>query len=366
LAVDKKEFDLIKEGIYHHKTNKKRFLFRVYLPDSKLEKKKVFTVQGSKTPKQILDDADIAFYAFKNEVLNTVATTKPNDGITLDELYKRYRETVDCSKAWQQKKLRDYDLYIKITLGHKKLKDISNEAIERIKAQMSERGLAPRTRKTINEILSPLFVFAEKNKYIARGQSPEIDPVKIPSQKKTVTAAGDKMRTLYDAINTVYADNSMYRAMFLIWLLLAKRKTETLYLKWEYIDFENDYIWLTSDTTKTDENQRFYLPPEIKQALLEFREPTGYVFKNYETGLPLENVYRQVKKIKEASAIQEFTPHYCRNLLVSASHDEGVAASNLSGALGHGDANTISKYLTINYYKGSKEVYGSIRGILEK
>lgn len=365
MAINEREFALKKDGIYQHKTNTKKFFFRVYLGNgSKEQKKKIYTVSGNKTPKQILDDAEIAFFAFKNEVLNMPTVAKPSDGITLNELYERYKETVDMSKKWQKKKISDYNLHIKAPLGSKRLRDISNADIERIKAKMAERGLSPRTRKTINEILSPLFVFAEKNKYIAKGSSPEIDPVKIPSQKKIVISAAEKLQKLYVAINTVYADNPMYRAMFLIWLLLAKRKTETLYLRWENIDFENGYIWLTSDTTKTDENQRFYLPPEIKQVLLEFRESSGYIFKNYETGLPLENVYRQVKKIKEASGLPEFTPHYCRNLLVSAAHTRGVDTSNLSGALGHGDANTINDYLTINYFNGSKETYNSVKGIL--
>ncbi len=365
MAVNRADYELIEEGIYRHKENTKKFFFRVYIPDTKLEKKKIFEVKDKTKASEILNDARVAFFNFKKSIFDDSGSKKLNDGITLDELYKRYRDAIDMSKDWQKKKLKDYELYIKAALGNKKIRNISNADIEKIKTQMAARGLAPRTRKTINEIFSPLFTFAQKNGYIAKGCAPEIDAVKIPSQKKVVTSASDKVVILYKTIMSAYADNPMYRAMFLIWLLLAKRKTETLKMKWQQIDFENNYIWLTSDSTKSAQNQRFFLPPEIKEALLEFREQSGYIFKNYNTGEHLANMSKQVIKIKELSGIKEFTPHYCRNLLASAAHDAGVAASNLSGALGHSDANTINKYLTINYYDGSQKSYEALRQILD-
>ena len=49
-----------------------------------------------------------------------------------------------------------------------------------------------------------------------------------------------------------------------------------------------------------------------------------------------------------------FTMHYTRNVMVSAMAENGVDAIYMSGALGHNDPNTITKYLTMNYLQGSK------------
>ena len=46
--------------------------------------------------------------------------------------------------------------------------------------------------------------------------------------------------------------------------------------------------------------------------------------------------------------------HYTRNVMVSAMAEQGIDAIYMSGALGHNDPNTITKYLTMNYLQGSK------------
>ncbi len=358
MAVNRKDYELFKEGIYRHKANDRKYLFRTY--DGKREKNKVYTVTGDKTKKEIERDVSIAFANFLN-----VEADKPQTDITLDDLYQLYRETKPKT-TWQLKKIKYYNLYIKDAIGSKKIKDLQKRHIDKIKVQMGENGLKERTVKLVNEVLIPVFDFAVDNRIIKQDERPKIEHVKVPSQKKPVTQAAQKVQQIYDAIYELYGENPMFRALFLIWLFLAKRKTETLLLKWEHIDFENNFFWLTSDTTKTSDNQKYWLPAEIKEALLEFRENKGYVFKNYDTGKPISNIYRQVQKIKSLAGVPEFTPHYCRNLLVSAAHDEGVESAQLSGALGHNDANTINEYLTINHLRGSKATSEAVMSIVKK
>ena len=42
--------------------------------------------------------------------------------------------------------------------------------------------------------------------------------------------------------------------------------------------------------------------------------------------------------------------HYCRHILVSALIEKGILASIVSGVLGHKNATTINKYVSINYH----------------
>ena len=84
----------------------------------------------------------------------------------------------------------------------------------------------------------------------------------------------------------------------------------------------------------------FALPLDIKDALLEFRNPTGDVF-------PFKSMDRQYYKIRNATGINEFTAHWLRNLAVSALASKGASVTDLSAMLGHTDAGTIRKYLSL-------------------
>lgn len=52
-----------------------------------------------------------------------------------------------------------------------------------------------------------------------------------------------------------------------------------------------------------------------------------------------------------------------RNVVVSAMAEQGVSATLMSGALGHNNTNTLSKYLSLNYGKGSSEANRVIEDI---
>jgi site-specific recombinase XerD len=67
----------------------------------------------------------------------------------------------------------------------------------------------------------------------------------------------------------------------------------------------------------------------------------------------MQNLARQVKKMRDASGVSEWGLHYSRNIIVSALCERGVDAVYLSGILGHTDINTINKYLSQNTLKAS-------------
>ena len=96
------------------------------------------------------------------------------------------------------------------------------------------------------------------------------------------------------------------------------------------------------------------MPPNVKAALSEFRQKEGWVFESpINKGERLSDAKRQTAKLKKELG-DWFTMHYTRNVMVSAMAERGVDAIHMSGALGHTDATTINKYLTINSIHGSK------------
>lgn len=274
-----------------------------------------------------------------------------SSNITLDRLFELYFETLDTSKQWTHKKKYIYELYIKGGLGKKKIENIREMDMQNILNKMNAKGLSPRTRKSVMEVLNPLFKFATTNKYLRDNPTLGIT-VKVPSQKKIVTNATDLFKRVYAGINAYYHDNPYYRALFLFGFT-GRRKSEILTLKWQNIDFTHNYYWI--EDTKTDDQQKYELPPYLIEPLQAIKDDRkGLVFKSHVTGEKIVNVDRQMRQLKKFLQIETLSMHYMRNILVSALAEQGIEAITLSGILGHKDPNTINKYLSINHYKSSQ------------
>jgi integrase len=282
--------------------------------------------------------------------------------ITLDKLFELYFETLDTSKQWTHKKRYIYQHYIQKHLGKKRISNIREMDIQGILNKMAKDELSPRTRKSVMEVLNPLFKFAAINKYLRDNPTIGIT-VKVPSQKKIVTNATELFQKVYAGINTYYHDNPYYKALFLFGFT-GRRKGEILNLKWENIDFTHNYYWI--EDTKTDDQQKYKLPSYLINPLQEIEDDrVGLVFKSPVTGKKIVNIDRQMKQLKKYLEIDTLSMHYMRNILVSTLAEQGIEAITLSGILGHKDPNTINKYLSINHYKSSQIGLDRVDDILD-
>lgn len=325
------------------------------------------------------------------EKTNIEAGYTSTDKITLDKLFDLYFETLDTSKQWTHKKKYIYNHYVgtskknddsqkKITrkpteeeqrrqkifdknkIGHKKIESIREMDIQKSLNELSKQGLSPRTRKSVMEVLNPIFRFAVINKYLRDNPAIGIT-VKVPSQKKIVTNATDLFKKVYVGINAYYHDNPYYKALFLFGFT-GRRKGEILNLKWENIDFTHNYYWI--EDTKTDDQQKYELPPYLIQSLHEIKDDRkGLVFKSLATGEKIINIDRQMRQLKKFLELETLSMHYMRNILVSALAEQGIEAITLSGILGHKDVNTINKYLSINHHKSSQIGLSKVDDILD-
>lgn len=343
--------------------------------------------------------------------------------INLDKLFEFYFETLDITKQWTNKKRYIYEHYIKSHIGNKNIDRIREMDIKKILLEMSKKNLSPRTQKSILEVLNPLFKFAITNKYLKENPTMGIT-VKIPNQKKIVTNATELFTKVYQGITTLFKDEPFYQALFLF-AFTGRRKSEILNIKWENIDFNNNYYWI--ENTKNDDNQKYELPMMIKEQLIQLQDTKkGLVFKSPITGKEISNIDRQFRnlikhlaltysknnplyqaytilKSKEKTKeyiyslkwedkftadlkevlqqykgtkkglvftnleLEEFdklSPHYMRNILVSMLAEQGVEAITLSGILGHKDVNTINKYLSMSHLKSSQIGYKKINEII--
>ena len=304
---------------------------------------------------------------FREESLNSVNNTF-DDNIKLNDFAEQYFETMEQSTSYSKNKWKGevqsyYKRYIQSVIGSKKIIDIRQQHIKNIILDVKKLGLSPRTQKITLEILNPIFKSAIANRLIIHNPC---DGIKVtrPNTKKRVQNPSQLLKDVFIAIKTTFHDDIFFQAFFMF-ALQGRRKSEILTLKWKNIDFNNKLY--TLENTKNGEEQTFILPDTIELLLLNMTSnKQHYVFESpTNSKMHIRNIDSQVNKLKKALNNPKFGIHYLRNIVVSAMAEQGVNSTFLSGALGHSDLNTIKKYLSIPYTKGSEVANQTIEKLIK-
>jgi integrase len=301
--------------------------------------------------------------AFAKMEIATIRSAKRetilNTSVTLDAFMEdHFKLQPDTNYTKTRKSF--YERFVSPYCGKKKVVDLRQlHFLHAIKKQ-EEAKLQPRTIKQTLEVLNPAMKKAIANRLISFNPLDGIK-IKLPSSKKIVSNAVDKLNVIHKAIVEEFGDDPFYTAFFLF-ALQGRRKGEILKLRWEDVDFKSNHYILR--TTKNNEEQKIYLPETIKDNLEVFRESEGWVFTSRITGSHIVNIDKVVERMRKRLKDDSFGIHYLRNVMVSAMASQGFDSIHLSGALGHNDPNTIKKYLTMNYLKSSEMASGVIDAIV--
>ena len=334
MAIDKKSYTKTKHaGIKLHKDGI-RFWFDFTLNGKRHSK--LWKSNEAHTKADRLKTAYIELERLKAEILHKNEITANFDATVND-----YFETL--KERWKGETLKKYEFYyakyMEDGIGKLKVKDVKAAHFTSFNKIIAH--LAPSTRKRAYEILQPLFKLAIEDEIILRS------PIKtshIPvrnqlSEKKVVTDAVAKYKTLYSTINDMFADNPHHRAIFLFGFY-GRRLNEVLSLEWNDIDFVNNQYRVRGENSKVNTEMVFSLPHDVREALLEFTNSDVEIFN-------ISEVQHYYKAIREHSGIEEFTFHWMRNLSVSALSAMGVDLTHLTAMLGHTDSSTLKKYLSL-------------------
>lgn len=357
MAIDTKEYPHKVESNLWAKNNYSEFFYTFTYEGKKYRGLIDLSEQHKSSKKDKIYKARMELMQIKNSKKDNVLQSN----ITLDGFMVKHFEHLPKTGYTKIRKSH-YNRYIKPICGMKKLVDIRQLHIKQSIKFQEDAGLAARTIKQTLEVLSPAFKSAIANRIISFNPLDGIK-IKLPKTKKIVSNASEELLKIHKAIYTQYGNDPFYLSIFLF-ALQGRRRGEILTLRWEDIDFANNYYVLRS--TKNNEEQKIFLPEVIKKSLEGIPRMSEWVFTSMKTGTHLVDIRKSVDKLKVLLNNDKFGIHYLRNVIVSAMAEQGFDSIHLSGALGHNDPNTIKKYLTMNYLKSSEMASGVIDGIVKR
>lgn len=362
MSINVKDYKTASKNIKIHKNSVREFLFDFRIDGKRYRKVEIIAERSGWNKSDYIREAQLTMIDFRRQVETNTGGLSIDPNSKLQFVYEMWNRTLDHSKGWTATKHSFYERYLKEHLGNKKLDTIQEHHILAIIRKMQSEGMATRTINTTLEILRPFFDFCIKNKAL-RDNPTRFIILKKDNVKKIVTNGAEMFKRIFEGITDYYSTQPFYRALFLFGFT-GRRKSEILKLQWENVDLDNNYYWIVD--TKNNEQQKYELPHFVKEALLQIPDTrTGLVFKSPVTGRMIENTDRQMTQLKKHLNMPELTLHYMRNVLVSALAERGTEAITLSGILGHKDATTINKYLSLSYHNSSKKGMVTIDQIID-
>jgi len=361
MAISLKDYTVTKhKGLYIHKQDSNKFLFNFRLNGKTT--RKIFHANPTHGKADKLKKAYAKLEELKG-VKDRVNKSGGNLNATIDEYFDKLQAMTGRNEDTRKAYELYYKKYIQPVIGKMKIVNVAPTHITTI--MTSVRNLSNSSRQKAIAILVPIFKLAIDEELIQFSPIKSIHKVKRKQieEKKIVTDAETKYKKVHDAINTVFADNHKIRALFLLGFN-GRRKTEALQLKWSDIDFTNDSYTIRGENSKINTDMTFKLPPEVKDALLQCKRFSDYIFaSNRDPSKPISEIREHVAKVR-AVTYPEYNFHWMRNLAVSALSSMGVEAIHLSAMLGHTDTNTVKQYLSLQREKSSEHTLEASKRLL--
>ena len=366
MAISLADYSTTKhKGLFVHKKDNNKFLFNFRLNGKAT--RKTFNANPSHSKADKLKTAYKALEELK-DVKNRVGLSGANLKATVNDYFDRLQDMTERNDDTKQAYKNHYVKYIQPSIGTMEITKVSPRHISDIMALT--KHLANSTRQKSTAILMPMFRLAIDEELIQFSPVKQIHKVKRKQleEKKVISNADEKYRLVHRAINRVFGTdelitledktkvqcsvNPKIRALFLFGFH-GRRKTETLNLKWDDINFSSDSYTIRGSNSKINTDMVFKLPPDVKVALLECERLGDYIFSsNRDSSRPISEIREHTAKVR-ALTVPEYSFHWMRNLAVSALSSMGVEAIHLSSMLGHTDTATVKQYLSLQREKSS-------------
>jgi len=313
---------------------------------------------NTKTVKKVCDEISA-----QRKIKQIEKTFKAKDtSKTLNQIFDEYIEYKknSISEDHYTGTKYSYDAHLREEIGNLKINNITTRKIQNIVNNLLNKGKAPRTVKTVKDILSPVFEYGKKNDYCEINPAKDIEIPKFDNQRY-FTIEDENAQKLYNII--INYQIPAIKGIF-IFLLHGRRKSEVLNLKWENINITQKLYYLEDWQNKSRKKQAFPLSDLQIQVLDEIGiYKNGYVFLK-ENGEPYKDIRHHWNKITKELGIK-IRLHDLRHLIGFIAVNEGVSLAAISKTLGHSNMQITERYSNVKI-QAVKETLDKVFDVFDK
>jgi integrase len=266
------------------------------------------------------------------------------------------------------KSYADYEallrLHIRPALGVRPLGAVISFDIQRVYAQMLDRGLSPRTIEYTNTVLQSAFRQAVRWKMLCEDPCTGVDLPRMKRREMEVLSVDECRRFL------AVARGSQWFGLFALALTTGMRPSEYLALKWSDVDWQRGAVsvcrtiqivgaeWRFDDTKRKRSRRIVKLQGFVMEALANMQngqvpmkeaEPQAeheLIFRS-EAGAPLRQrrIKREFRKLLKAAGIRPVRLYDLRHAAATLAMTAGVSVKVISEQLGHASISfTLERY----------------------
>ncbi len=360
------------------------------------KKKRVLNEEYSGTLKKAINDALAKRDKWMDELKTEIKKGESQKSIkaviemlTLSEAFEKYIESQLIKKESNKTKFDDYRMrklfekHIEPTLGKAKLDDIDIDDIRKItnkmnvtraklgkdgkkiaigilpngktQYEMEIRPAAERTKRTIYQLISPIYTFvnnSNKIKYSVNNPASMSDMPPLENER-TVTVGIDAFTKLYN-----YKD-PRFKNMF-VWLMHGRRFGEVATLDYGDIDVNEGTYVIRKENNKANKDMTYILTGWQREALLDDIPESGLVFPSVNS--PYKRMYSGTITTNHWDL--NCTMHDLRHIIGNTLVSKGTSIEVIGRILGHKPQKNI---ITNRYAEVSAEAAnGALVNMLEE
>lgn len=224
--------------------------------------------------------------------------------------------------------------------GNIPLRRITPALLTEFQTDYLNRGLKNSSVNKKVLLFKAMIVWATENGMVERDISDKLKKVKAlkDDSKRIRFLTVEENKILVDACGP------HYKPVIIIALATGMRKSNVLRLRWDEVDLEHGYIFLTD--TKNGERIDVPIAPMLKKLIedLPHHDDCPYIFPNPKTKKPYTSWDKEFTKAKKNAGLTDFHFHDLRHTYASHLVMSGVDLTTLMHLLGHKSTKMTLRY----------------------
>lgn len=303
--------------------------------------------------------AVIARNILKNE-LEEKGVIQKNEFKSLDELWQEYiahkSTTLSSDNIYSMQTF--YNKWISKKIGHMNVSKILASDLQTIvktilttyklqskkeKKEGKQKELyKPRTAKTVQDIMRPLFNYAIDQNILQMNPAIKIEIPKFDNTIDFELSEEDRLK-LFEEINKY--EIMKYRGIMLF-LYYGRRLNEALTLNWKNIFYEKNVYIVEAIYAKNRRRTVYPLAEALAKYLKEYGiKKSGFLFPGDTIQHVTESTFRRHwKKVTSRAGISNMRIHDTRHVLGNTMVNKGESLENIGKVLGHSSIAVTKRY----------------------